>query len=102
MAARSASVRSDLQPAVIKAVEGLSRISLEAGITMSQLAIAYVMRSSKVVSAIVGVRSVEQLEEMFGACAHDLSGEFWAGVDEYLRNLVGLEHVSLGKPVLPQ
>lgn len=96
----SLSVRSDLQPVVLEAVEHLSQISLNAGITMSQLALAYALRSSEVASALVGMRSVEQLVEIANTFVHDLPPDFWGSVDQYLVDLGNLEQVSLGRPLL--
>lgn len=96
----SVSVKSDLQPVVLRAVADLAKIGLEAGVTMGQLALAYVIRSPEVVSALVGIRTVEQLEEIVKGCALCLNVDFWAAVDDYLNNLEGLEQVSLGKPSL--
>jgi aryl-alcohol dehydrogenase-like predicted oxidoreductase len=95
----SLSVKSDLQPEVLGAVARLSQIGLNAGITMSQLALAYALRSSEVASALVGVRSIEQLEEVAKTFILDLRPDFWRSVDQYLADLGNLEHVSLGMPL---
>ncbi len=97
----SVSVSSDLQPEVLGAVDHLSQIGLNAGITMSQLAVAYVLRSSEVASVLVGVRSIEQLAEIANTFMLDLRPDFWKSVDQYLADLGGMEQVSLGRPLLP-
>lgn len=86
-ASMSVSVNSDLQPAVLGAVAHLSQIGLNAGITMSQLAVAYVLRSSEIASALVGVRSIEQLAEIANTFTLDLRPDLWKAVDQYLKDL---------------
>ncbi len=86
-ASMSVSVKSDLQPAVLGTVAHLSQIGLNAGITMSQLAVAYVLRSSEIASALVGVRSIEQLAEIANTFTLDLRPDLWKAVDQYLKDL---------------
>jgi aryl-alcohol dehydrogenase-like predicted oxidoreductase len=96
----SASVKGDLQPVVFEAVAGLNKIALKAGISMSQLAVAHVLRTKAVLSALVGIRTVAQLSEVSQACTWDLSSDFWKIVDDYVLSVEDLDHVSLGKPIL--
>ena len=86
-ASMSVSVNSDLRPSVLGAVAHLSQIGLNAGITMSQLAVAYVLRSSEIASALVGVRSIEQLAEIANTFTLDLRPDLWKVVDQYLKDL---------------
>jgi aryl-alcohol dehydrogenase-like predicted oxidoreductase len=65
------SIQSWLQPSVLDAVRNLAPLAREAGCTMSQFALAWVLRQPNVASAIVGASRPEQLAE--NAAAADLA-----------------------------
>jgi len=56
-----------LRPAVLEAVEKLKPLAVEAGCSLSQFALAWVLREPNVASAIVGASRPSQLEENAGA-----------------------------------
>jgi 1-deoxyxylulose-5-phosphate synthase len=56
-------IQSWLRPAVLEAVQKLKPLAKEAGCTLSQFALAWVLRESNVASAIVGASRPEQLDE---------------------------------------
>jgi len=56
-------------------VEKLSRIAERRGITMSQLALAWILRLDNVSSCIIGASRVEQLEENVKASGIRLTEE---------------------------
>jgi len=56
-----------LAPKVLAGVEALGKIAKARKQTMSQLALAWVLRRSEVTSALIGVRTVEQLKDCLGA-----------------------------------
>jgi aryl-alcohol dehydrogenase-like predicted oxidoreductase len=56
-------IHSWLQPEVLKAVQKLKPLAAEAGCTLSQFALAWVLRQPNVASAIVGASRPEQLAE---------------------------------------
>jgi 1-deoxyxylulose-5-phosphate synthase len=56
-------IKSWLQPAVLEAVQKLKPLAAEAGCTLSQFALAWVLREPNVASAIVGASRPEQLDE---------------------------------------
>ena len=56
-----------LQPEVLRAVQQLRPIAEEAGLTMSQFALAWVLREPNVASAIIGASRAEQVRENCGA-----------------------------------
>jgi aryl-alcohol dehydrogenase-like predicted oxidoreductase len=56
-------IKSWLQPPVLEAVQKLRPLAAEAGCTLSQFALAWVLRESNVASAIVGASRPEQLDE---------------------------------------
>lgn len=57
----------------LDAVEGLEPIAKRRGVTLSQLALAWVLRRSEVTAAIVGARRPEQIEETAPAASIRLS-----------------------------
>jgi aryl-alcohol dehydrogenase-like predicted oxidoreductase len=56
-----------LEPAVLEAVQKLKPIAAEAGLTLGQFALAWVLREPNVASAIVGASRPEQVEENVAA-----------------------------------
>jgi aryl-alcohol dehydrogenase-like predicted oxidoreductase len=60
-------IKSWLQPSVLEAVQKLKPLVQESGCTLSQFALAWVLREPNVASAIVGASRPEQLEENAGA-----------------------------------
>jgi aryl-alcohol dehydrogenase-like predicted oxidoreductase len=56
-------MQSKLRPEVLEAVQRLKPLAREAGCTLSQFSLAWVLRESNVASAIVGASRPEQLEE---------------------------------------
>jgi aryl-alcohol dehydrogenase-like predicted oxidoreductase len=60
-------IQSWLNPSVLDAVQNLKPLAKEAGCTLTQFALAWVLREPNVASAIVGASRPEQLEENAGA-----------------------------------
>src|SRR5204862_5154196 len=58
----------------LEAAEQLAQLSEEAGISLVHLALAFVIRHPAVTAAIVGPRTMEQLESQVGAPDVELSG----------------------------
>jgi L-glyceraldehyde 3-phosphate reductase len=56
-----------LEPRVLKAVENLGKIARARKQTMTQLALAWVLRRKEMTSALIGVRTLEQLKDCLGA-----------------------------------
>lgn len=52
-----------MQPAVLEAVQGLKVVAQEAGLSLAQFSLAWVLREPNVASAIVGASRPEQVEE---------------------------------------
>jgi aryl-alcohol dehydrogenase-like predicted oxidoreductase len=65
-------------------VQGLQPIADELGITMAQLAIAWVLREDNVSSAIVGASRPEQVEENVAASGVELGDDVLAAIDTAL------------------
>jgi 1-deoxyxylulose-5-phosphate synthase len=56
-------IQSWMQPGILKAVQNLKPLADEAGCTLSQFSLAWVLREPNVASAIVGASRPEQLDE---------------------------------------
>jgi aryl-alcohol dehydrogenase-like predicted oxidoreductase len=67
---------------VLDAVERLRVVADEAGLSMAQLALAWVLRDPTVASAIVGASRPDQLEETCAASGCHLDTEVLAAVDK--------------------
>jgi L-glyceraldehyde 3-phosphate reductase len=52
---------------VLAAVDALAKVARARKQTMSQLALAWVLRRSEITSALIGVRTIEQLKDCLGA-----------------------------------
>jgi aryl-alcohol dehydrogenase-like predicted oxidoreductase len=60
-------IKSWLQPSVLDAVQNLKPLAKEAGCTLTQFALAWVLREPNVASAIIGASKPEQVDENAGA-----------------------------------
>jgi 1-deoxyxylulose-5-phosphate synthase len=72
--------RDLLSESVLQAVQNLDAIARDAGLTMSQLALAWVLRQPNVASAIIGASRPEQVTENAGASGHKLSDSVLARI----------------------
>lgn len=74
---------SRLEPRVLEAVEKLGAIADARGQTLVQLALAWVLRRKEMTSALIGVRTLEQLKDCLGALDNlKLSDEELKAIDE--------------------
>jgi aryl-alcohol dehydrogenase-like predicted oxidoreductase len=69
---------------VLETVQRLVPVAERLGITMSQLALAWVLRMPDVASAIIGASRPEQVQENAAASAVELDGETLAEIDRVL------------------
>ena len=67
-----------LRPEILETVQKLKPIAHEAGCTMSQFALAWILREPNVASAIVGASRPEQLDENAGASGINVDPELFA------------------------
>lgn len=74
-----------MSDAVLKSVQNLLPIAKEAGLTLSQLALAWVLRQPNVASAIIGASRPEQVKENAGASGHILSADVLKRIDNVLQ-----------------
>ena len=79
-------IQRRLDPATLAGVQRLRPIAAELGLTLSQLAIAWVLRRPEVSSAIIGASRPEQVEENARASGVDLAAEV---IDRVERTLAG-------------
>jgi aryl-alcohol dehydrogenase-like predicted oxidoreductase len=66
----------------LDAADALAALAEEAGISLIQLAIAFVLRHPAITSAIIGPRTMEQLEGQLGADEVELDDELLDRIDE--------------------
>jgi 1-deoxyxylulose-5-phosphate synthase len=79
-----------IQPQVLEAVQRLRPIAEATGVTMAQLALAWVLRLENVASAIVGATRPEQVHANTSASGIVLGEETLAAIDEALGDVVVL------------
>jgi aryl-alcohol dehydrogenase-like predicted oxidoreductase len=77
------------EDSVLEAVQRLRPIAEGLGLTMAQLALAWVLREPNVASAIVGASRPEQLDENAGASGVKLDDTTLVAIDEALGDAVG-------------
>ena len=66
----------------LEAADALAKLAEEAGITLIEMALAFVIRHPAVTAAIIGPRTMEQLESQLGAADVELSDEVLDRIDE--------------------
>src|SRR5665213_321612 len=77
-----------VEPRVLEAVQRLLPVAEQAGLTMPQMALAWVLRQPNVASAIVGASRPEQVHANASASGVKLSAETLAEVDEALGDAI--------------
>jgi aryl-alcohol dehydrogenase-like predicted oxidoreductase len=75
-------------PPVLEAVQRLRPVAKQAGLTMAQLALAWVLREPNVASAIVGASRPEQVHANASASGIELSADTLAAIDAALGDVV--------------
>lgn len=81
-------VKGFLRDEVLEAVQQVVPLAHEAGLSMAQLAVAWVLRNQNVASAIVGASRPEQLRDTVEAVDVTLDDDLVARVDEILEPVV--------------
>jgi aryl-alcohol dehydrogenase-like predicted oxidoreductase len=66
----------------LEAADALARLAEEAGMSLIHLAIAFVIRHPAVTSAIIGPRTMEQLESQLTAADVELSDDVLDRIDQ--------------------
>jgi 1-deoxyxylulose-5-phosphate synthase len=73
-----------LEPQVLEAVERLRPLAEAAGLTMSQFALAWVLREANVAAAIIGATHPEQIEENAAASGRSIDRALFAKAERIL------------------
>jgi aryl-alcohol dehydrogenase-like predicted oxidoreductase len=81
-------IRGFLEDPTLEAVQRLRPIAEQADLTMSQLALAWILRQENVASTIIGASRPEQVRENTAASGVSLSDEQLAAIDEALGDVV--------------
>ncbi len=81
-------MRQLMNEEVLSAVEGLRAVASDAGLTMSALALAWVLRQPNVSSAIIGASRPEQVEDNAAASGAELPPDALDRIDEILAGVV--------------
>jgi aryl-alcohol dehydrogenase-like predicted oxidoreductase len=81
-------VKRFMDEEVLERVQGLRPIAEEAGLTMAQLAVAWVLQNSNVAAALVGASRPEQVAENVKAAGVKLDPEVLTRIDEVLGDVV--------------
>jgi aryl-alcohol dehydrogenase-like predicted oxidoreductase len=82
----------------LEAVDALAKIAEEAGITLIEMALAFVIRHPAVTAAIIGPRTIEHLESQLTAADVTLSDDVLDKIDEIVPPGVNLNPADGGWP----
>ncbi len=83
---------------VLSAVQSLLPIAAAAGMSMAQMAVAWVLTNSNVASAIVGATRPEQLDDSLGGLGKTLDADTLAAIDAALGGLVERDAARTSSP----
>jgi 1-deoxyxylulose-5-phosphate synthase len=78
-------IRNWTRPEVLNAIDQIRPLVQQAGVTMAQFALAWILREGNVASAIVGASRPEQLDENCAASGLKIDAELLARAEEILR-----------------
>jgi aryl-alcohol dehydrogenase-like predicted oxidoreductase len=78
-----------MQPQVLRAVQQLKPIAEEAGLTLPQFALAWILREPNVASAIIGASRPEQVRENAAASGAAVSPDLFARAEAILAEALG-------------
>jgi aryl-alcohol dehydrogenase-like predicted oxidoreductase len=87
-----------LQDDVLTAVQRLKPLAEQAGLTMAQLAVAWVLQNPNVASAIVGATRPSQLEDNVKASGVKLDSDLLKAIDEALDPVVERDPAETKSP----
>ena len=80
----------------LEAADRLGRLAGEAGMTLIELALAFVIQHPAVTAAIIGPRTMEHLESQLGAAEVSLDGDLLDRIDEIVPPGTTLSQVDAG------
>ncbi len=90
-------IRRLLTDAVLERVQRLAPLAEAEGLTMAQLAVAWVLHNDNVASAITGGSRPEQVTSNVKAAGHRLSAETIAAIDEALGDAIERDPALVGR-----
>ncbi|MGC4152259.1 MAG: aldo/keto reductase family protein [Propionicimonas sp.] len=76
------------QDEVLRRVQGLRPVADELGLTMAQLAVAWVLQNDNLAAALIGASRPEQIAENVKAAGVEIPAELMARIDEVLGDVV--------------
>ena len=76
-----------LRPKMLEAVQSLKPLAAQAGLTLAQFALAWVLRQANVASAIVGASRPDQVDENAAASGHVVAPELFEDAERILGGL---------------
>jgi aryl-alcohol dehydrogenase-like predicted oxidoreductase len=82
------SMRGFLTDEILTAVQGLRPIADDLGLTMAQLAVAWVLQNPNIAAAIIGATRPEQVHDNVQAAGVKLDADVMARIDEALGDVV--------------
>jgi aryl-alcohol dehydrogenase-like predicted oxidoreductase len=82
----------------LEAADALARLAEEAGMTLIEMALAFVIRHPAVTAAIIGPRTMEHLESQLPAAEAELSDEVLDRIDQIVPPGVNINHADGGWP----
>src|SRR5918993_2381966 len=93
-------IKSFLRDEVLEAVQRLKPIAADAGLSMPQLAVAWVLQNKNVAAALVGASRPEQLADTVKASGVKLDADTMSAIDEALGDTVNrdAEHTYSTSP----
>ncbi|EHR60140.1 aldo/keto reductase family protein [Saccharomonospora cyanea] len=89
-----------LRDEVLTRVQKLQPLAEQAGLTMAQLAVAWVLQNPNVASAIIGASRPEQVHENVKAAGTELDDDLMRAIDEALDDVVERDPGLTKSPVL--
>ena len=83
--------RDWLRPTVLEEVHSLRPLATQAGLTLAQFALAWVLRQPNVASAITGASRPEQVDENTAASGHTVAPELFERAERIVADAVATE-----------
>ena len=91
-----------MQDDVLERVQQLRPIAEEAGLTMAQLAVAWVLQNDNVSAAIIGASRPEQVTDNVKAAGVRLDGATLKAIDEIVDPVVERDPAKTQSPARPR
>jgi aryl-alcohol dehydrogenase-like predicted oxidoreductase len=82
------------KPGVLRAIQALRPLAQQAGLTLAQFSLAWVLRQPNVAAAIIGASRPDQVDENVAASGHVLPAELVSQAEQLMGDALG----SAGKP----